>query len=1042
MLSRRRVLSIGAALLSQLLVSGASAQEPQAAPPPQPPAAEPAAPAEEVVPAPAQGNKKEQTEDIVVTGSRIRRKDLTTPAPVTVINRDAITSSGKVSIGDFLQALPEQGNAINTAVNNGGDGATRVSLRSLGAQRTLVLINGRRMVAGGTGADVSVDLNSIPTAAIERVEVLKDGASAIYGSDAIGGVVNLITRKNWNGTDANVYLGDSGHNDAGALDVNVTTGTAGDRGSILFSAGFFGQKASMAGDRSFSQVQYGYDASLGQYTIGSSRTPGGRVRASGSGNAAFNALISNQGNLDAWGQFLGLGTPGAVGGPGQYLIHDSTMTTSTPNGGAGMAACLAAGGKQADCQWRPMDTSNTAGFGPGGSGDNYNFAPFNYLVTPQQRLSLWSSGDTRFGDVARGYFEASFVNRQSKQQLAPEPLIIGAGGVTGPDGLSPVSISQFNIYNPFGRDIGTASRRLDEFGFRTHKEDLNIYRVVLGLDGTLPDAFGPLKGWFWDGSFNYGRSYGTFTLGGSIQSSRLAAAIGPSMIDPATGQPVCVSVPGDITKAIGGCVPLDLFHGTGTITPDQVAPLVYTGTTQGSNSLQALQLNTSGELFSIPTATRPVGLGLGFEWRTVGGFVTQEPLTAKSDTSNGGAANTAGSYSVSEGYAELTIPIMNGQPYADDLEVQGAARIFDYNTFGTDWTYKMGARYRPIRDVTFRGTYSTAFRAPSVPDLYSGTFDNFPNVSDPCSAPTDPAVIARCNASPGAGGGAGTAGNGDDSTQLRARNGGSTDLKPETAKIFTVGLVFEPTFFRNFSATLDFYNVKIENSIQNLPESVILNGCYVTGTLGPSYCNGILREAGTHFITRIDNLTRNAGVETVQGIDLAMRYALPTPDFGRFAFTFDGTWLGKHDLLQPDGSLIKGRNTFDLQASSGQGGTNPEWKFNAGVLWGLKGFGAGATTKFIGGFHECGDSTGDFSGSGLCYIDSTYQRHVNAYNTYDAFVSYGFASVAGRTNVAFGVNNVFDTNPPKIYNTFASATDQYTYDQIGRFFYVRMNQTF
>jgi iron complex outermembrane receptor protein len=243
MLARRRVLSIGAALLSQLWISGASAQEPQTTPPPTPPATEPApppaapepaapapaAPVEEVVPpaaaAPAAGKRGEQTEEIVVTGTRIRRKDLTTPAPVTVINRDAITSSGKVSIGDFLQALPEQGNAINTSVNNGGDGATRVSLRNLKAERTLVLINGRRMVAGGTGADLSPDLNSIPTAVIERVEVLKDGASAIYGSDAIAGVVNLITRRNFNGTDANVYLGDSSHDDAGTLDLNVTTGT-------------------------------------------------------------------------------------------------------------------------------------------------------------------------------------------------------------------------------------------------------------------------------------------------------------------------------------------------------------------------------------------------------------------------------------------------------------------------------------------------------------------------------------------------------------------------------------------------------------------------------------------------------------------------------------------------------------------------------------------------------------------------------------------------------------------------------------------------
>ena len=151
--------------------------------------------------APVKRGKQQFGEEIVVTGSRIRRKDLTTPAPVTVLSREQVQASGRVSIGDFLQSLPEQGNAINTAVNNGGDGATRINLRNLGTARTLVLINGRRMVPGGTGADASVDLNSIPVSAIERIEILKDGASAVYGSDAIAGVVNIITRRKFEGAE-------------------------------------------------------------------------------------------------------------------------------------------------------------------------------------------------------------------------------------------------------------------------------------------------------------------------------------------------------------------------------------------------------------------------------------------------------------------------------------------------------------------------------------------------------------------------------------------------------------------------------------------------------------------------------------------------------------------------------------------------------------------------------------------------------------------------------------------------------------------------
>ena len=206
---RRKVLSLVTVLTSVLASGLAVAQDATTPPPAAPPAAEPA-PATPPPPAaqpsavvvgdqpaaaaPAKGSEQEKTEEIVVTGTRIKRKDLTTPAPVTVINRDQISASGKVRIGDFLQALPEQGNAINTQFNNGGDGSTRVSLRGLGSARTLVLLNGRRIVPGGTGADASVDLNSIPSNAIDRIEILKDGASAVYGSDAIAGVVNLITR--------------------------------------------------------------------------------------------------------------------------------------------------------------------------------------------------------------------------------------------------------------------------------------------------------------------------------------------------------------------------------------------------------------------------------------------------------------------------------------------------------------------------------------------------------------------------------------------------------------------------------------------------------------------------------------------------------------------------------------------------------------------------------------------------------------------------------------------------------------------------------
>jgi outer membrane receptor protein involved in Fe transport len=947
-----------------------------------------------------------QLEEVVVTGSRIRRKDLTTPAPVTVLNREAVQASGKVSVGDFLQSLPEQGNAINTGVNNGGDGSVRIALRSLGDQRTLVLVNGRRMVPGGAGADASVDLNTIPTAAIERIEVLKDGASAVYGSDAIAGVVNIITRKNYNGADVSWYSGMSGHGDAKINDVAATFGSANDQGSIVFSAGLYDQQPAMAGDRDFSAKQFFYDATgengngtPGEYPSGSSRTPGGRVSL-GSNGAGATPLWQYYQNT--------YGTSG-------YVIHDRSLADTAPS----VAACVAAnpGVAVEDCKWRKMNTSVMAP-----QGDLYNFAPYNYLLTPSRRYNFYAAGDRKLGDYARAFFEATYVNRQSKEQLAPEPLIIGAGGLVDPGG-NLVTIAANNFYNPFGVEVTSASRRLNEFGDRIHERDIHTYRIVGGFDGTFPEVFGPLKGWAWDTSINYGRTFGTYLLRGNLQTSRVQAALGPSSTD-ASGNPICVDNNG---TQIPGCVPLDMFHGAPSITAAQVAPLTFNGTSKGYNELVAFQANTNGDLFKL-FGERPVGLALGYEHRFLGGGFTNDPLTAKFDSSNGGSQDTGGHYTVDEGYGELSIPIVANVPLAEELELNAALRYFNYSNFGSDSTYKLGARWTPVRDITLRGTYSTAFRAPDISDLFTGQFDNFPNVSDPCAHSASPECVKQ-NA----------ANNGDDSTQLRSTNGGNPKLKPETAKIYTVGLVYQPRFIPAFSLTVDYYNIAIKKAITTIGESTILAGCYSGGN--QAFCNLVVRDPTSHQITNIVNLNANVGEESSAGVDLAGRYDLKTEHVGRFGFDAEVAWLQKHDQVLADGTKVKGRGTFDLQTSSGQGGTNPEWKGNLGVTWGLGPVGGGVSTKFIGSFKECGDSNGDFSGSGLCYVDSTFQRRVKSYNTYDLFVSYRLTTFAGKTSLAVGVNNVFDANPPKIYNTFASATDQYSYDQIGRFFYLRLNHS-
>jgi iron complex outermembrane recepter protein len=356
-------------------------------------------------------------QEIVVVGSRIPRLELDTVAPVTTVTRAQIQSSGRVSVGDVLQNLPEQTGGINTQVNNSGDGSTRINLRGFGTNRTLVLLNGRRVVPGGTGADTTVDLNSIPTVAIERIEILKDGASAIYGSEAISGVANIITRKDYNATEVSGYAGISQRGDGRLFDISFTTGKSTQRGNVLFAATFTHQSPVWAGDRDFSYFDYGvagYDwASARKFTGGSSATPNGRfaVPEDVVGNAAWEKL--------------------------KKRYPDATNFTIG-----------------ADGKWRPF---NSAGVTEAG-GDFYNYQPQNYLVTPQLRVNLFSTGSYQLAGSVRGYYEALYTHRESSQILAPEPLL------TDQEGLL---VSKDSVYNPWGVDFTTVRRRLGEFGNRT-----------------------------------------------------------------------------------------------------------------------------------------------------------------------------------------------------------------------------------------------------------------------------------------------------------------------------------------------------------------------------------------------------------------------------------------------------------------------------------------------------------------------------------------------------------------------------------------------
>ena len=1011
------------------------------------PAPATAAPADAAVAGgPSASTKKSASEEIVVTGSRIRRKDLNTPAPVTVLSRDQISASGRVSLGEFLQALPEQGNSgANAQVNNGNDGSIYVSLRSLGAQRTLVLVNGRRMVPGGTGANSAADLGTIPQAAIERIEVLKDGASAIYGSDAIAGVVNVILRKRFNGTEVGGYAGTSGHNDGTTYDVHAVTGTAGDKGSALFSVGYQEQRPVFSGSRDFSRITYNWDFDQGCYAnvdsgacgpkseagSGNSTTfPNGRFTIPGSACGKFSGTCKNGSCLDA----SGAPDPTQDGSPdvtSPYLVNPAVAThpalASVCN--QSISASKNGGKPRGGGFWQDPAT-------PGGTeqyvkypGVLYNTNPTNYLITPSRRVQLFTTGDVNLGSEARAFFEASYVNRASAQSLAPMPL------VSSNIPTAPVTLSQYSIYNPFGVDIKTWRKRTVEFGERLFRQDLDTFRVVAGLDGSLGEWAGPVSGWAWDLDYNHGRTSGSNLQTGQLRMPNIGNATGPSTV--INGKAVCLrqpfdpagKIPGSSTtpNIIAGCVPFDALHGVNPgVNNDDVKNYVsYNGQDFGTNQQDIFSANVSGELFKV-ASERPAGLALGVDYRRETASFQNNPINS-GESSGNNSLSTYGGYNVKEAYGELVVPLLGGMPLVEDLEFQAAARYNDFSTFGTNTTYKLGVRYSPIRDLTARATYGTAFRAPNVAELYGGAADDYPGVRDPCGGKTqttNPTILARCKTGPGAVPGGYTA---DPSTQLLSKHTANALLGPETATTFTLGAVIQPQMVRNLSLTVDYYNVNVAKTITQRGAGFILDQCYRADVQDASLCSLIIRnDVGT--VSQINDERANLGNYHTTGIDFALRYAMPTEDFGRFSLIVDGAYLNSYRVTDILGAVTNGVGNYDL-------GVLPRLKMNSGVFWSLGPIAAGVSGRYIGAYKECG--------SGVCSTDDTQQRRIPYYLPVDLFASYTLRGwAAGTTALVLGVQNVGDTQPPFLANAFSANSDPSSYDYVGRFFYTRLTHTF
>jgi iron complex outermembrane receptor protein len=918
-------------------------------------------------PAPAQASAP-ASQEIVITGSRIRRDPLNQNAPVVFLDKSTIDKTGLSAVGDVLQRIPSAAGGLNTKVNNSGNlgnppdgggvgaGSATIDLRYLGANRTLVLVDGLRFVNGTSASGIpgAVDLNTIPLNMIDRVEVLQAGASPLYGSDAIAGVVNIITVSQQRGLKASAQYGQFGQGDGKTVDLQASYGFHANRTSIVFGASYAKQDPVFSRDRSISLFP----------------NPG-QTSCSNGGGGCSSAAVN-----------------------GRFLTSFGNQTISNPPNNHPTLADL-----------RDFTTS-----------DRFNFAPFQYIITPSKRYGAWFSSKSELSDVVNLRIKALYNHRDSENKAAFEPLFIGPDAGNGAGSLfDTLSFDATNPYNPFGVTLqsglnpnGTpngqtpnysfVARRLVEAGQRDFHQFVDTWSVTGTLDGSF--HVGSAQ-WFWDINTTWGHNKAKQNFTGNVRADRVAQAIGP------------------VANCTAPCVPLNLFGGQGSITPAMLSWIAFTEHDSSAQELWDQTANLSGPVFDLPAG--PVEVALGYEHRYQKAYFTPDPIVSAGLGADIPAQPAKGHYDVNEFYGELRVPILKDVPGAYSLEVNGAGRYSHYSTSGGSTTYTVNGLWKPVHDLLVRGTYSTGFRAPTIGELFGGRSRFDLPVTDPCTSDpsgafqTNATVRANCIAH-------GVPANGsyrEPPGQLPVITQGNLNLKPEKSKSLNFGAVYAHSWGGNaFSIEGDYHDIKIDHAISALDPNVTLNNCAFQGT----GCNLVIRTANG-FVNEIDGQLQNLDSIHTRSIDTSLSYRSPLTQIGRFGLTANGSWLLKYILVESNGFLVINRRGTE-RGSPDQ--AYPKFKGNATVDWSLGDIALALTGRYIAAVSEINPNTGlPNILHKRFYVDGQFNWHL--------------PFLERRVTLTVGGNNLTNKNPPACFTCSVNNYDPTTYDVPGRFFYGRIS---
>lgn len=916
----------------------------------------------------------ESVEKISVTGSRIKRTDIESASPVTIIDRSAIEASGMVDIGDFLQSIPSMsGSPIGSTTNNGGNGSVQIDLRGLGTARTLTLVNGKRVVDGG-------DFQAIPAAMIQQVEILKDGASAVYGADAVAGVVNIVTRRDFNGVEVTAQTSDWNNTDgAGQDSFSVIVGKEFEDGNFVFGAERVEQKEAFQRDtpwdymqNSFyiypagceAQVAAPYDGtpSGGCYPVGSSRIPESRL------------------------PFYSQGT---------FLIGD------------------------------PATTANEVGLMVPHDGRTYNYAPVNYLQTPYERTNIFAQANFELTDTVSFNAEFRGNQRTSAQQLAPLPF---TGGDPMFDGFydDPASgetvaftgISQDNYYlrravDTYNTANGTAlvyepvvnpRRRMIETN-RRFEQTITQYQWSAGLEGSIGDDMD------WDVFVNEGHRSNQGQDFGQFAGSRLSNALGPSADLNGDGSPECYADVNNPGTLITGCVPLNLFGGgvvdaggnpvVTTLTQDMIDYVSLDTIDTIQQDQRTAGANLSGIAMELPGGDLGWALGYSY-WKQDLAVILDSAKTIGAVTGNVGAS-TFGTLVNNAIFAEFYAPVFdNGE---QSLAIKGGLRYDDWDQFGDDTTYQLGLEFSALDNLKLRATYGTVFRAPSISDLFGGQVDSFVGYNDPCIPLVAGDPIAPGCAQLGI----------KLDTQVNAKVGGNPNLLPETGDTLTVGVVWNPEIGdHDFVFIADYWRIELDQGISQLGVQFTLDDCYVEQNAAA--CALITRNAD-YSINNIIDTQLNVSTESAAGIDTEFRWNFPS-EIGDLRASILWTHLLTREQEQFAGSPV------DDFIGRYAGASFAEDKANITIGWSNDDWSVSYLGEFISGLKGgTGFGIPDFEQT----IPSQFYSDIVASYTYDDSITF----TAGLTNIT-------DEAPPFIDRGFNANTDPSTYRLFGQGYYLRL----